>query len=343
MSRRITTPRLTAAAVLGLLLAGETARAQVPLADFSTYNAATAGSITPGMFSLYAVPVDSLAPTQFNVGSAEVAEKTNAWNLVPASQLQTTLLESVEPVVIGPGGQLYQINGHHSFTSLQDSIYGATDPTVYVNVVANYSSDTPAQFVAALEAAAQVYPLNNGSVQTLSPTSGNPLSPLPSSLSGLTNDPYRGVEFQALKNKGSAGVSFDKTAATFSDFVWADAYRNAVTANGAGLPYLTPANVNAVAAWSQVGTNQTTLPGYGTTTVNKLPGYILPTGGSINITSTISNATLANGALDGSVTGTLTAAQASFNGMNGYSIGALTIEPQTPNSSCSWAPTTAAR
>ncbi|WP_158923581.1 ParB-like protein [Acidisphaera sp. S103] len=330
MSAMFGKPRPVAIGLAGLLCSATGAWAQVPLADFSTYNPSAAGSVTPGIFSLYAVPVDSLAPTQFNVGAAEVAKKTADWNLVPASQLQTTLLESVEPVVIGPGGQLYQVNGHHSFDSLEQSIYGASDPTVYVNVVANYSNDTPAQFLAALQANAQVYPLNNGILQTLSPTSGNPLSPIPTSLSGLTNDPYRGVEFQALKNKGSAGVAFDKTSATFSDFVWANAYRNATTANGTGLPYLTPADVNAVAAWSQVGTNQTTLPGLGAITVNKLPGYILPSGGSINITSTISNATLANGALDGSVTGTVTAAQASFNGLNGYSIGAVTIQSQIP-------------
>jgi fibronectin-binding autotransporter adhesin len=329
MLRKVTTHCLTAAAVIGLSCAGESARAQVPVDEFTTYNPADAGSIAPGVFALYAVPVDSLSPTQFNVGTAEVAKKQADWNLVPSSQLQTTLLESVEPVVIGPGGQLYQINGHHSFDSLQQSIYGASNPTVYVNIVANYSSDTPATFLAALQAAAQVYPLNNGVLQTLTPTAGNPLSPIPTTLSGLTNDPYRGVEFQALKNKGSAGVSFDKTSATFSDFVWADAYRNAVTANGIGLPYLTPGNVNAVAAWSQVGTNTTSLPGFGTITVNRLPGYILPTGGSITVNGTISNATLASGALDGSNSGTVNAATASFNGMNGYTIGSTVIQPTT--------------
>ncbi|HEY1932228.1 MAG TPA: ParB-like protein [Acetobacteraceae bacterium] len=325
---------LTAVAAMAVVvsMAGG-AHAQVPADEFTSYDSLTASQIQgiqPGIFSLYAIPVDQLSPTQFNVGFSEVAKKTADWNLVPSSQLQTTLLESVEPVVIGPGGQLYQINGHHSFTSLQDSIYGASDPTVYVNVAANYANDTPAQFLAALQANAQVYPLNDGMLESLAPVSGNPLSPIPTSLSGLTNDPYRGVEFQALKNKGPAGVSFDKTSATFSDFVWADAYRNATAANGTGLAYLTPADVNAVAAWSQNGSNTTTLPGYGTIAVNKLPGYILPTGDSINITTTISNATLAGGALDGSVTGTLTAAQASFHGMNGYVDDGVTIQPTTP-------------
>src|SRR5580700_8847847 len=111
-------------AAVGVLCAGQVARAQVPADEFTPYNPADASSITPGIFALYSVPVNSLSPTQFNVGFAEVAKKQADWNLVPASQLQTTLLESVEPVVIGPGGQLYQINGHHTFDSLAQSIYG---------------------------------------------------------------------------------------------------------------------------------------------------------------------------------------------------------------------------
>jgi fibronectin-binding autotransporter adhesin len=331
MPHKMTTLRLAAAALIWLLCAGKGAHAQVSIYEFTPYDPADASSVTPGIFSLYSVPVNSLAPTQFNVGFSEVAKKEADWNLVPASQLQTTLLQSVEPVVIGPGGQLYQINGHHSFTSLQQSVYGASDPTVYVNVVANYSSLSPGAFLAALQAAAQVYPLNNGVLETLTPTTGNPLSPIPTALSGLTNDPYRGVEFQALKNKGSAGVAFDKTSAPFSDFVWSDAYRNAITGTGTGLPFLTPGNVNTVAAWSQNGTNTTNLPGLSSPiSVNQLPGYILPTGGSINVTGTITNAMLAGGALDGSNSGTVSATSASFKGMNGYSISGINIQPTTP-------------
>lgn len=321
------TARLAALAAAGLTLAATTAGAQVPLADFTAYNAANASSITPGVFALYSVPVDDLRPTQFNAGLSEVAEKTNAWNLLPSSQLQSTLLGDVEPVVIGPGGQLYQINGHHTFDSLVQSIYGASDPTVYVNVVANYSSDTQAQFLAALQANAQVYPLNNGVLQTLTASGSNPISPIPTTISGLTNDAYRGLEFQVLKNKQGAGVGIDKTATPFSDFLNADAMRAAVTASGTGLAYLTPADVNKAATFLSTGTNTTTLPGLGSVAINKLPGYILPSGGSITVTGTISNATLANGELDGTNSGTVNASTASFNGINGYSIGSYNIVP----------------
>jgi autotransporter-associated beta strand protein len=321
------TPRIAALALFGLSCIAGAARAQVPADEFTAYNPANASSITPGISALYSIPVDSLSPTQFNAGYSEIGDKTNAWNLVPSSRLQSTLLESVEPVVIGPGGQLYQINGHHTFDSLEQSIYGASDPTVYVNVVANYSSDTPAQFLAALQANAQVYPLNDGVLQTLAPASGNPLSPVPTTLAGLTNDAYRGLEFSVLKNKQGAGVGIDKTSTPFSDFLNADTMRGAVTANGTGLAYLTPADVNKAAAFLSTGTNTANLPGLGTVAVNKLPGYILPTGGSITVTGTISNATLANGELDGSNSGTVSASTASFNGINGYSIGSYNIVP----------------
>lgn len=310
------------AALIALLTFIGSANAQtLPASAFATYDPSTAGSIQPGLFSLYAVPVDSLSPTQINVGDSEVGKKQADWNLITnTTALQSTLLQTIEPVVIGPGGQLYQINGHHSFLSLQNSIWGgANDPTVYVNVVANYSTDTPAQFVADLEAAQQIYPLDNGVVQTVTPVAGNPLSPLPTSLQGLTNDPYRGLEFHVLKNKypGGAGTGFDKTATPFSDFVWANAYRDANGGNG--LPYLSPADVNAAALFSETSAAVTSLPGIGAITVGQLPGFTPST--NFTISTTISNATLSTGALDGNGT---------FTGLNGYSIGGLTIQPHEP-------------
>ncbi|MDR3664606.1 MAG: autotransporter-associated beta strand repeat-containing protein, partial [Mycobacterium sp.] len=63
-----------------------------------------------------------------------------------------------------------------------------------------------------------------------------------------------------------------------------------------------------------------------------LPGYILPTGGSITISGTISNATLANGVLDGSKTGTFDQSTtfASFNGLRGLNLGSVTIGSSAP-------------
>ncbi len=63
-----------------------------------------------------------------NEGFAEVDAKISGWNLVSPSDLQSTLLTDIEPVVIGPDGKLYLLNGHHTFTSLLESNYGASNP-----------------------------------------------------------------------------------------------------------------------------------------------------------------------------------------------------------------------
>jgi fibronectin-binding autotransporter adhesin len=324
---------LLAQVSLGTLIWAADGRAgSFDTSDFQVYDAATAASIQAGQFALYEVPVDSLIPTQLNVGISEVATKTAGFNLdTPGAGLTADLLTDVEPVVIGPGGVLYQTNGHHTFTALVDSVYGASDPDVFVDVIANFSNMTEQEFFATMEADNFLYPVNDGQLVTIDPNTG---APLPSSLAGLTNDPYRALEYRVLKNKGAASEGFDKTSAFFSDFIWADAYRDAD--GGLGLPFLSPADWNAAAAWSQGGTNQTTLPGItGSVSVAQLPGYILPA--NIVISGTISDATLTGAegqhlVLDGSQTGTFdeSSSFASFNGIEGLDLGPVTVGSTSP-------------
>ena len=330
----------------GLSLSPRAVRAgQLPASAFQAYSAANAASIVPGPFSLYTVSVGSLVPTQFNVGLAEVGKKADGFNILTSqAALSANLLTDIEPVVIGPGGVLYQTDGHHTFRALLSSAWGSTNPTVDVNVIANYSNLTPAQFWALMQQNNLLLPLNGGAVTSINLANG---SPLPTSLLGMTNDPYRGLEYSILKNKssklftttsnitgaiGSAIPGLDKTAAFYSDFIWAGAYRGAN--NGLGLPYLSPADTALATKWNLNGANATTLPNAagGTTayTVAQLPGYILPS--SIAITGAISDATLANGTLDGSTTGTFnqTSTFASFNGLRGLNLGTVTIGANAP-------------
>ncbi len=316
---------------------------QLPSWAFQLYNPGNAGTIQAGPFSLFQVSVDSLAATQLNVGFIEVDKKADGFDeLTSQTALAANLLTDIEPVVIGPGGVLYQTDGHHTFLALIDSGWGGTDPTVDVNVIANYSNLTPQQFFTTMEQNNLLYPVNDGVLQSVDQMTG---APLPGSLTGLTSDPYRGLEYAILKNKssklftttsnitgaiGSAIPGLDKTAAFYSDFIWADAYRGAN--GGLGLPYLSPTDILISTDWNLNGANQTTLPNIGTVTVSQLPGYILPATGSITITGTISNATLANGTLDGSKTGTFdeTSTFASFNGLRGLDLGPVTIGAGAP-------------
>lgn len=321
-------------AILMAAGAGTAQASQLTASQFTAYNPANAGAITPGPTALYTVDVDSIHPTQQNEGLTEVGKKAAGFDLDAASgNLTNDLLTDIEPVVIGPGGVLYLTDGHHTFTALLDSTFGASDPTVYVNVIANYSNLSMAAFTATMEANNFLLPLNDGVPSTVNPST---LAPIPGSLTALTSDPYRGLEYSILKNKssalfpnasnitGKAGSSIpglDKMTGFYSDFLEADAYRNAN--GGLGLPYLSPGDIAIATNWNLNPASATTLPNIsGTVTAAQLPGFIL----SQNIANAggISNSTLANGALDGNGT---------FTGITSLNVGTVAepITIGTPN------------
>jgi autotransporter-associated beta strand protein len=304
---------------------------QLPPTAFQTYNATNASSIVPGPFALYSVPVGSIAPTQMNVGFSEIGKKTSGFDLLAPSALTSTLLTDIEPVVIGPGGQLYLTNGHHTFLALSKSVHGAANPNVFVDVIANYSQLTPVQFWAQMQASNFLLSLDGGVVQSIDPNTG---APIPTSLAGMANDVYRGLEYSILKNSnsvlfptaanitssiGSSKPGLDKTAAYYSDFIWAQAYRS--SNGGLGLPHRSPADIALSTQWNLDGGNAVALTGTSVAKVAQLPGYILPSGGSLNVSSTISDATLANGVLAG---------DGSFTGLRGQHLGTVTIGSTAP-------------
>ena len=301
---------LCSVSAIAIGAAGSAHAGQLAASAFQTYDPSTASSIVPGTFALFAVPVDSLRPTQLNEGFTEVGKKTAGFNLLAPSQLQSNLLTDIEPVVIGPGGQLYLTDGHHTFTALENSIYGGSNPTVFVNVIANYSNLTTSQFFAMLQSQNLLLPLNDGVPQAVNTATG---APIPTSLTALTSDPYRGLEYSILKNKnsklfltsgnitgavGSSIPGLDKMTGFYSDFLEAAAYRGAN--NGLGLPYLSPGDIAIATKWNLTASSQTSLPNIGSVTAAQLPGFILSQSYTFN--GVISNSTLANGAVDGNGT-----------------------------------------
>jgi fibronectin-binding autotransporter adhesin len=299
---------LCSVSVIAIGASGGAHAGQLPASAFQTYDPTQASSIVPGPFSLFVVPVDSLHAAQLNEGFTEVGKKTTGFDLLAPSQLQSNLLTDIEPVVIGPGGQLYLTDGHHTFTALENSTYGGSNPNVFVNVIANYSNLTTSQFFQMMQSQNLLLPLNNGLPQAVNTATG---APFPTSLMGLIEDPYRGLEYSILKNKssklftttanitgavGAATPGLDKMTGFYSDFLEAAAYRNAN--NGLGLPFLSPGDIAIATKWNLTASSQTTLPNIpGIVTAAQLPGFILSN--NITLNGVISNATLATGALDG--------------------------------------------
>src|ERR1700759_2589718 len=96
---------------------------QLTPANFQSYDPANAGSIQAGPLALFSVSLSSILPTQLNEGYAEVGTKAAGYDAFSSlSQVEADLLTDVEPVVIGPGGKLYLLDGHHTFTALADSV-----------------------------------------------------------------------------------------------------------------------------------------------------------------------------------------------------------------------------
>jgi fibronectin-binding autotransporter adhesin len=299
---------LCSASAIAMSVVGSAHAGQASLSSFQTYDPTMASTIVPGTLALFQVPVDSLRPTQLNEGLTEVGKKTAGFDLLTPAQLQANLLTDIEPVVIGPGGQLFLTDGHHTFTALENSIFGPSNPNVFVNVIANFSNLTTAQFFAQMQAMNFLLPLNDGVPLPVNTATG---APFPSMLTGLTSDPYRGLEYSILKNKnsklfttagnitgvvGAATPGLDKMNGFYEDFFEAAAYRGAN--NGLGLPYLSPGDIAIATQWNLTATSKTTLPNIpGTVTAAQLPGFILS--GNVTESGVISNATLSTGAIDG--------------------------------------------
>ncbi|THJ35265.1 midcut-by-XrtH protein [Lampropedia aestuarii] len=149
---------------------------------------------------------------------------------VDASKLKT--------VVVGPNGQLYLTDGHHTFTTLWELKDGGPDLPVFVRVAANFS-DNPdlSSFWSQMQANNYVW-LRDANGATITPAQ------LPTSLglATLADDPYRSLVYltrdMGYKNSG---------VPEFAEFYWGMWLRGqGLDVNDYDLRDLTPAGVVVV-------------------------------------------------------------------------------------------------
>lgn len=165
----------------------------------------------------YQLDATRLHPTQFSVGLREVVFKRAAIDKLTPAKLAAYLQDKDVPVVIGPGGVPYMIDGHHTISAL---LYSAqADKTVYGHILANWSELTPEVFWARMQAERYTY-LKDASGVLASPDK------LPASLRGMQHDIYRGLAWAVMKAGGFAEIKPPKIF--FQEFHWADFFRGRV-------------------------------------------------------------------------------------------------------------------
>lgn len=123
----------------------------------------------------------------------------------------------MKTVVIGPGGQPYLTDGHHTLTSFWEVPGGGPDTRVRLRVTGNFADSAPQAFWSEMQSRGWTW---------LTDADGKPVAPdqLPTGL-GLkqfANDQYRGVLYFAR----DVGYRQDDDSPAFQEFYWAQWLRS---------------------------------------------------------------------------------------------------------------------
>ncbi len=156
---------------------------------------------------LIEVAVASLHPTQMCVGLAEVLHRREDFAADSIEKRRKYLKSKPVPLVLSGLGEYWMVDRHHRLRGLLE-----LDPaaTAWGYVALELSCKQPEQVLAALQQKGWLY-LYNG--RGLGP---QPLSTLPSSLSGLQDDPFRSLVWKLKKE----GVIEPAPLIPFHEFRW---------------------------------------------------------------------------------------------------------------------------
>ena len=159
---------------------------------------------------LHPVSIDSLRPTQITVGMREVKEKQQRWR--EHKKKEEFLGRHMIPVILGPKDRSYVIDHHHLARALLDE--GQTE--IYTTVVADLRALDRDAFWVFLDNRAWCHPYDHNGVR-------RGFDDIPSSVSGLRDDPYRSLAGELRRLGG-----YSKETVPFSEFLWADFLRRRI-------------------------------------------------------------------------------------------------------------------
>jgi hypothetical protein len=191
--------------------------------------------------------VDFMRPTQCSVGFLEVGFKTAELGerAKTPGALEKYLANHPIPAVLGPDGRMYLTDHHHMGLALTQlsKAWDESDKPASANpfrqccfeIVLDHSthpSMSMSGFLAALESASLLHPFDG---------QGRRAARIPTRLADLQDDPYRSLAGLARK----AGA-FDKVDAPYTEFKWADHFRDKIPSSLIAPAHLPTAILRAI-------------------------------------------------------------------------------------------------
>lgn len=153
--------------------------------------------------------LEQIHPTQSSVGNLVVLKKIKVIESKhKTGKLKKYLLKKAAPAIVGPDGQFYIIDKHHSTYSLYKADIPASDKKLYLKVIHNWSQLSSNEFEAKMIEKNYIWPLNS-SYEKIA------FSDLPTQIRNLSDDPYRSLAWLVRENGG-----FSKTSTPYAEFYW---------------------------------------------------------------------------------------------------------------------------
>lgn len=157
-----------------------------------------------------------LRPTQGVIGFREVSAKRKKIEKQSSRKRAAYLQKKNLPIVIGPGGAAWMVDGHHTLCALL--VADVSDKTAYGRIIANWSELPVSEFWRRMRASNYVYLKQPGGRAAISPTR------LPASLLQMADDPYRSLAWAV----GKAGGYEVQDDVFYQKFRWCEFFRSRI-------------------------------------------------------------------------------------------------------------------
>jgi len=158
------------------------------------------------------VLIADLRPTQMTVGMREVEVKREELQARKPKKVGRFLGTHMIPVILGPGKKSYVIDHHHLALALHEE--GLEQ--VLTTVVADLSALELHEFWTFIDNRGWAHPYDGKGRR-------RDFSKIPKAIDGLKDDPFRSLAGELRRLGG-----FAKDTTPFSEFLWADFFRNRV-------------------------------------------------------------------------------------------------------------------